>query len=85
MSYYDLDSAARRAISECGNEAARHALQALRQRTLESRLRGLQFAPDFAQGSSVGQLRVAELDMRADPLAVMAARNEIRFLMGMTR
>ena len=62
-----------------GNDVVRNALSMARHDANRNRLRG--YGDDeFARGMYVGQVIVADCWLNADPLLVMAAKNEMRFL-----
>lgn len=62
-----------------GNDVVRGALSMARRDANKGRLRG--YGDDeFARGMYVGQVIVADCWLHADPLLVMAAKNEMHFL-----
>ncbi len=69
-------------IESTGDHAVRYALQSARNMAGLYRLRGWTCDDRFDLGYVLGQLLVAQFDMRADPLLVAAAKNECRFLLG---
>lgn len=62
-----------------GDDIVRHAMSMARRDANRNRLIGFGHS-DFSAGHAFGQIVIAEIYLDADPLAVMAARNELHFL-----
>lgn len=68
-----------RSIEEIAESVVRFALHDMRRDANRRRLLGLG-ASLYQIGSVEGQLLVAQFDLRADPVLIQAAQNEVRFL-----
>ena len=82
--YYLLPVDVRGRVSAIGDRCAREALFCARVEALNARLYAGSYGParstTFAMGSAFRQLLVAEHNLQADPLVILAVRNEMSFL-----